>query len=63
LKLRIFARGSSQRTKGDLEMGKCGLSNEEILRVLREADSGYTMMEICRKHVISQQTSRILVEP
>jgi putative transposase len=37
-------------------MGKKGHSEEEILRVLREAESGYTVVEICRKHGISQQT-------
>jgi len=37
-------------------MGKKGRSEEEILRVLREADSGDTVVEICRKHGISQQT-------
>ena len=37
-------------------MGKKGHSEEEILRVLREAESGDTAVEICRKHGISQQT-------
>jgi putative transposase len=37
-------------------MGKKGHSEEEILRVLREAESGNTVVEICRKHGISQQT-------
>lgn len=37
-------------------MGKRGHSEEEILRVLREAESGDTVAEICRKHGISQQT-------
>jgi putative transposase len=37
-------------------MGKRGHSEEEILRVLREAESGNTVVEICRKHGISQQT-------
>jgi putative transposase len=37
-------------------MGKGGHSEEEILRVLPEADSGDTVVEICRKHGISQQT-------
>ena len=37
-------------------MGKRGHSEEEILRVLREAESGDTVMEICGKHGISQQT-------
>jgi transposase-like protein len=31
-------------------MGKRGHSEEEILRVLREAESGDTVVEICRKH-------------
>jgi putative transposase len=37
-------------------MGKKGHSEEEILRVLRQADSGETVVEVCRKHGISQQT-------
>jgi putative transposase len=37
-------------------MGKRGHSDEEILRVLREAESGDTVVEVCRKHGISQQT-------
>ncbi len=37
-------------------MGKRGHSEEEILRVLREAESGDTVVEICRKHGISQHT-------
>jgi len=37
-------------------MGKKGHSEQEILRVLREAESGDTVVEICRKHGISQQT-------
>lgn len=37
-------------------MGKNGYSEEEILRVLREAESGETVVEICRNHGISQQT-------
>jgi len=37
-------------------MGKKGHSEEEILRVLRGAESGDTVVEICRKHGISQQT-------
>ncbi|MCU1252173.1 MAG: transposase [Edaphobacter sp.] len=36
-------------------MGKKGHSEEEILRVLREAESE-TVVEVCRKHGISQQT-------
>jgi putative transposase len=37
-------------------MSRKGHSEEEILRVLREAESGTTVVEICRKHGISQQT-------
>jgi putative transposase len=37
-------------------MAKRGHGEEEILRVLREAESGDTVVEICRKHGISQQT-------
>lgn len=37
-------------------MGKRGRSEEEILRVLREAESGDSVVEVCRKHGISQQT-------
>ena len=37
-------------------MAKKGHGEEEILRVLREAESGETVVEVCRKHGISQQT-------
>jgi putative transposase len=37
-------------------MAKKGHSEEEILRVLREAESGDTVVEVCRKHGISQQS-------
>ncbi len=37
-------------------MGKRGHTDEEILRVLREAESVNTVVEICQKHGISQQT-------
>jgi putative transposase len=37
-------------------MAKKGHSEEEILRVLREAESGTAVVEICRKHGISQQS-------
>jgi putative transposase len=37
-------------------MAKRGHTEEEILRVLREAESGATVAEICRKHGISQQS-------
>jgi putative transposase len=37
-------------------MAKKGHSEEEILRVLREAESGGTVVEVCRKHGISQQS-------
>ncbi len=37
-------------------MAKQGHTEEEILRVLREAEAGTTVVEICRKHGISQQS-------
>ncbi len=37
-------------------MAKRGHSEEEILRVLREVESGDTVVEVCRKHGISQQS-------
>ena len=36
-------------------MAKKGYSEEEILRVLREAESGETVVEVCRELCISQQ--------
>src|SRR6201997_3165525 len=42
--------------RGEPDMAKRGHSEEEILRVLREAESGDTVVELCRKHGISQQT-------
>jgi putative transposase len=37
-------------------MARRGHGEEAILRVLREAESGDTVVEVCRKHGISQQT-------
>jgi putative transposase len=37
-------------------MAKRGHTEEEILRVLGEAESGDTVVDICRKHGISQQS-------
>jgi putative transposase len=37
-------------------MAKKGRCEEEILRVLQEADSGQTVVEVCGKHGVSQQT-------
>lgn len=37
-------------------MAKKGHTEEEILRVLREAESGTAVVEVCRKHGISQQS-------
>lgn len=37
-------------------MAKRGHSEEEILRVLREAESGDSVVEVCRTHGISQQS-------
>jgi putative transposase len=37
-------------------MAKRGHSEEEILRVLREAEPGTTVVEVSRKHGISQQS-------
>jgi putative transposase len=37
-------------------MAKRGHTEEEILWVLREAESGTTVVEVCRKHGISQQS-------
>ena len=34
-------------------MARRGHSEEQILRVLREAESGETVVEVCRKHGIS----------
>jgi len=42
--------------RGEPGIARKGHSEEEILRVLREAKSGETVVEVCRKHGISQQT-------
>jgi len=39
----------------EVGMGKRGHTEEEILRVLREAEAGATVVEVCRKHGIIQQ--------
>jgi hypothetical protein len=45
-------------------MGKRGHSEEEILRVLREAESGDTVVEVCRKRCgHSERTSPISPSP
>src|SRR6202034_2010886 len=49
----LFRREEREESQ---EMAKRGHSEEAILRVLREAESGETVVEICRKHGISQQT-------
>lgn len=36
-------------------MARKGHSEEQILRVLREAEAGEIVVEVCRKHGISQQ--------
>jgi putative transposase len=46
----------SEETEEEVGMGKRGHTEEEILRVLREAESGETVVEVCRKHGISQQS-------
>jgi putative transposase len=57
MELRICSQSWFSGTREEsLEMGKRGHSEEEILRVLREAESGDTVVEICRKHGISQQS-------
>ncbi len=38
-------------------MGKRGHSEEVILQVLRKAESGDTVVEICRKHVTCPRKS------
>ncbi|MGC1360638.1 MAG: transposase [Silvibacterium sp.] len=37
-------------------MARKGHTEEEILRVLGEVESGDTVVEVCRKHGISQQS-------
>ena len=37
-------------------MGKRGHTEEESLRVVREAEAVSTVIEVCRKHGISQQS-------
>jgi putative transposase len=57
LKLRIRSLSwSSEEGEETRKIGKRGHSEEEILRVLREAESGETIVEVCRKHGISQQS-------
>jgi putative transposase len=44
------------KERRNCEMAKRGHSEEEILRVLREAESGDSVVEVCRQRGISQQT-------
>jgi putative transposase len=37
-------------------MGRKGHNEEEILRIVREAESGEAVIEVCRKHGISEQS-------
>jgi putative transposase len=48
-------RGSNLR-KGKNLMKQKRHSTEEIIRILRDADSGKAIEELCREHNISQQT-------
>src|SRR5664279_2064408 len=52
----MVANRGSLEERGEPGMSKRGHTEEEILRVLREAESGTTVVEICRKHGISQQS-------
>jgi putative transposase len=45
------------RDEQEVRMSKRGHTEEEIFRVLREAEAGSTVVEVCRKHGISQQSS------
>jgi putative transposase len=56
LKLRDRGLCGSLKTRGEPRDGEEGHTEEEILRVLREAESGETVVEVCRKHGISQQS-------
>jgi len=47
----VLFRGEESR-----RLGKRGHKEEAILRVLREAESGETVVEVCRKHGISLRT-------
>jgi transposase-like protein len=49
---RRFLRGG----EGYESMAKRGHTEEEILRVLLEAEGGETVVEVCRKHGISRQS-------
>jgi hypothetical protein len=53
---RSWAPWLSGRDEEEVGMGKRGHTEEEILRVLREAEAGATVVEVCRKHGISQQS-------
>jgi putative transposase len=45
-----------QRPEEGSEMPKKGHREEQILRALRQAESGTTVREICREHGISDAT-------
>jgi len=56
LKLRDCVLHGSLKREKRTAMATKGHTEEEILRVLREADPGSTVVEVCRKHGISQQS-------
>jgi putative transposase len=46
----------SEEEEESRDVARKGHTEEEILRVLREAESGDTVVEVCWKHGISQQS-------
>jgi putative transposase len=56
LKLRDRGLCGSLKTRGEPRDGEEGSHGRGDLRVLREAESGETVVEVCRKHGISQQS-------
>jgi putative transposase len=49
-------RDCLEQTREEVGLGERGLKEEEILRVFRDSEVGATVVEVCRKHGISQQS-------
>jgi putative transposase len=54
--VRGLRRGPLEREQEDTKVAKKGHTEEQILRALRQAESGTRISDICREHGISEAT-------